>query len=425
MRRPFPLKVYRLVSHLAAPVLPLWLARRQKAGKEDPARLGERMGVASLPRPEGKLIWLHGASVGETMSILPLIEKLSGVAQVLLTTGTVTSADLAARRLPKGAIHQFIPVDLPGAVARFFDHWRPDLVLFCESEIWPNLLGEAHRRAVPVGLVNARMSARSFRRWQKLPSLSTALLGPLALCTAQSEGDAERFRALGAPARMLGNLKHDVPPLPLDAGEHTRLLAELGGRPVWLAASTHPGEEEQVLEAARQLRVEWPGLLTIIVPRHPQRGADIAALAASQGERVPRRSLGARPAAGDAFHLADTLGELGLFYALADVALIGGSLIPHGGHNPIEAVKRDAPVISGPSIENFREIYADLVEAGGAIVLASASDLAPAVAQLLREPGLGSRLDQAAKQALARHEGALQRSFEAILPLLKAQRPDP
>jgi 3-deoxy-D-manno-octulosonic-acid transferase len=421
MRRPLALRLYRLASHLAAPIMPLWLNRRLKAGKEHAARLGERMGQASLPRPDGTLVWLHGASVGETMSILPLIEKLSTQVSILLTTGTVTSAELAARRLPQGAIHQFVPVDVPGAVSRFLDHWQPDLALFCESEIWPNLISEAHHRRIPVGLVNARMSQRSFRRWKRLRGFAGALLEPLALCTAQSEGDAERFRALGAPSLMLGNLKHDVPPLPIDTEEQARLSHEIGHRPVFLAASTHPGEEEQVLEAARALRAEWPDLLTILVPRHPSRGEELVTLLAGRGEHAGRRSLGGRPGAGDPVYLADTLGELGLFYAVADLALIGGSLIQHGGHNPIEAIKRNAPVISGPSIENFRDIYIELAAAGGAIVLDDASDLTKIASQLLHDPAARKALDQAAKAAIRRHEGALARSVNAILPLLEKQ----
>ncbi len=198
--RTLPLALYRLASHIAAPALPLLFRNRLKRGKEDPARMGERFGKPGLSRPAGRLIWLHAASVGETMSILPLVPGLMEAGTVLLTTGTVTSANLAAQRLPQGAIHQFVPVDLPGPVTRFFDHWKPDLALFCESEIWPNLLMEAHGREVPVGIINGRMSDRSFRRWSRLPSLSRPLLAPLAFLTAQSDADAQRFRALGAPA---------------------------------------------------------------------------------------------------------------------------------------------------------------------------------------------------------------------------------
>lgn len=417
--RTLPLVLYRLASHAVAPAVPLLFRTRLKRGKEDPARIGERFGKAGLPRPAGRLIWLHAASVGETMSILPLVPPLGEHSTVLLTTGTVTSATLAAQRLPKGAIHQFVPVDLPGPVSRFFHHWQPDLALFCESEIWPNLIMEAHRRRVPVGIINGRMSDRSFRRWSRLPSLSRPLLAPLALLTGQSDADAQRFRALGAPASSPGNLKFDVPPLPVDEGARATLAAAIGTRPVLLAASTHPGEEEQIIALAKGLTQTLPELLTIIAPRHPQRGEAIAALLASEGTASARRSLGEEPQPGHAFYLADTLGELGLLFSLSTLALMGGSLVAHGGHNPIEPIKLDCPVISGPHVANFRDIYADLAAACGVVIAPDAERLHRHVLALLTDAEARAQLGTRGREAIARHEGALKRTLEALRPWLE------
>ncbi|CAN1501004.1 KdtA 3-deoxy-D-manno-octulosonic-acid transferase [Rhabdaerophilaceae bacterium] len=414
MKLPLSLKVYRFGALLVTPLLPILLKRRLRRGKEHATRLPERLGHASRARPEGRLIWIHSASVGETMSVLPLVDALVPFGSVMLTTGTVTSAELADRRLPSGAFHQFVPLDSPLAVHRFFDHWAPDLVLFCESEFWPNLMMEAYARDIPLGLVNGRMSDRSFRRWQSVRGLIGTLLTPMALCTAQSDADATRLRALGAPAISLGNLKFDVPALPVDPLSWDSLNAAVADRPVLVAASTHPGEDDQIIAAARALSASIPDLLTVLVPRHPARGEAVAGLA----DGAPRRSLGHLPAVGDAFYVADTLGELGLFYRSATVAVIGGSLVEHGGHNPIEAIKWHTPVISGPYIANFRAIFADLVEADGVVVLKSGETLTEVLRALLLDPQSREALASRAIAALARHEGALDRTLSALLPIL-------
>lgn len=418
---PATLRAYRLFSSIATPFLPLLLNARLKRGKEDVARLGERLGQATRPRPAGRLIWLHGASVGETMSILPLIARLVAHGPVMLTTGTLTSAKLAESRLPAGAFHQFVPLDSPGAVARFLAHWRPDLGLLCESEIWPNLMLEAHRRGIPLGIINGRMSDRSFRRWSKLGGFIRALLAPLAFCTAQSEGDAARFRALGAPAASPGNLKFDVPPLPVSLDELAKLQAAIGSRPVLVAASTHAGEENQIIDAAAKLLADLPDLLTIIVPRHPQRGEEVANLLGECGFRALRRSLGDIPEGGAPFYVADTLGELGLFYELGILALIGGSLVEHGGHNPIEAIKRGCPCVSGPHIGNFKDIFADLIAGGGTRFVESGAALADGLRPLLLDSVARNAMHAKALETLSRHEGALERTMQALQPWLKPE----
>jgi 3-deoxy-D-manno-octulosonic-acid transferase len=424
-RWPFPLALYALTGRIAAPALKLYLQRRVRRGKENPARLGERWGHATLPRPSGKLVWLHAASVGEMLSVLPLIEGLQGAnlddqtISVLLTTGTLTSADLAAQRLPPGAIHQFVPLDVPQAAKRFFDHWRPDIALFVESEFWPNLMREAYRRKVPLGLINGRMSERSFTRWQKRPALVEALLAPMSFCLAQSEGDAQRLGALGAPARFGGNLKFDGKALPVDLDLHAALSRAIGHRPVLLAASTHPGEEMLVLEASAMLRGEAPDLLTIIVPRHPERGAEIAALAASGGMYPLMRSQGGVPDDLTTLYLADTLGELGLFYALATVSFVGGSLAPVGGHNPIEPARLGTPILTGPDVTNFADIYAEFIAREAALEVGDAHALAREAARLMRDEAARERLAANARAVAQANAGALDAALGTVLAQIK------
>ncbi|MBR0652822.1 3-deoxy-D-manno-octulosonic acid transferase [Roseomonas terrae] len=410
----------------AAPLLPAYLRRRVRRGKEIAERLPERFGLGAA-RPDGRLLWLHAASVGETLSILPLIDALAAAAprlSFLVTTGTVTSATLLARRLAPALAgrvsHRFIPLDVPGWVARFLDGWRPDAGVFVESELWPNLIGAAAGRGVPLALVNGRMSEVSARWWARAPGLARRVFAPFALVLAQTEADSTRFRALGARAESWGNLKYAAPPLPVDAAELGRLRALVAGRPVWLAASTHPGEEAIALAAHRRMASAHPGLLTVIVPRHPERGAEIAALA--QGLRLARRGLAEDPAADTGVLLADTLGELGLFYRLADAAFVGGSLVPHGGQNPLEPARLGCPVLLGPNAWNFAEIVARLEDAGGLARVVPGPDpaaaLAEAVSAMLTSPDRGRAQAEAAAGVAAEEAGLPQRIAAALLPLL-------
>ena len=418
-RWPLPLALYAFTGRIAGPALGYYLRRRMARGKEDPARLPERWGIAAIARPAGKLVWVHGASVGEMLSVLPLIERLcqQGV-RVLLTTGTLTSAELAAKRLPKGAIHQFVPLDVPQAATRFFDHWKPDLALFVESEFWPNLMREAFARRVPLGLVNGRMSERSFARWQSRRSLAEALLAPLDFALAQSPGDAQRLAALGAPALFGGNLKFDAKALPVDHKQRAALAAAIGPRPILLAASTHPGEEAQILIAAAMLRNKEPELLTIIVPRHPERGDEIAALSASGGMMALQRSKGDVPDDLTPLYIADTLGELGLFYSLASVAFIGGSLVDVGGHNPIEPARLGTPILTGPDVKNFADIYAEFIARGAALEVADAKALAEVAARLMRDGAARAALAENARTVAEENAGAIDTALEAVLTRL-------
>jgi 3-deoxy-D-manno-octulosonic-acid transferase len=321
--------------------------------------------------------------------------------------------------LPKGAFHQFIPLDSPLFVARFLDHWRPNLALLVESDLWPNLiLGSAQRR-IPLILLNGRMSQRSFERWRRLPATIEALLRRFDLCLVRSPEDAERFAALGAPRiSTTGNLKLDVPPLPADHAALARLKAAVAGRPLIAAASTHPGEEDVIVEAHRRLRIEFPRLLTIIAPRHPNRGADVAAIAAASGLEVVQRSQGALPNAATEIYVSDTLGELGLIYRLAPAVFMGGSLVPHGGQNPIEPIKLGAAVLYGPHVGNFADLYQMLDDAKGACLVTDADTLAAYLAKLLDDTAVRARLAAAGRRTIEALGGAADRSMAAIEPYL-------
>lgn len=417
---PVALHLYRGAASAAGFLAPAWLGYRVRKGKEDPSRLAERRGIASQPRPSGPLVWMHGASVGEIISLLPLAERLTVRGfTVLVTSGTLTSSRIAAERMPKGAIHQFVPLDALGFIRRFLDHWKPDLVLVAESELWPNLFCELGARSVPLVLVNGRLSVRSAKRWGKLPLSARTLLSRIDLCLAQSAGDAARFRQLGA-ARVMncGNLKFDVPP----PGAERKAFAEMAGavreRPVFLAASTHPGEDEQVLEAHRMVAERLPDLLTIIAPRHPERGPDIATLAQEAGLEPALRSAGELPGPETAIYVADTIGELGLFYRLAPVVFVGGSLVTHGGQNPIEPAKLGAALLHGPHVGNFTDVYDAIAEARGAIEVAEPVDLARFAYGLLKDRAFRDATTAGAARAVAGLGGALDRTLAAIEPYL-------
>ena len=419
-----------LILHLAAtalaPLLPLHLRRRAARGKEDPARLHERYGEDAA-RPPGKLFWLHAASVGETIAALPVLEAMAAreaTLHFLVTTGTLTSADLLAQRLPPAlaarVAHRFLPLDVPAWVARFLEGWRPDAGAFLESELWPNLLAAAAARGLPLALLNGRVSVRSFARRRWVPGLTRAALGAFRLVLARSETDRARLVCLGATAvACWGDLKAAAPPLPADDVALARLRAVLGRRPVFLAASSHPGEEALVTAAHAMLAATIPDLLTVLVPRHPQRGVEVAQAAQAQGLVVARRQAGGAPDPAIAVYVADTIGELGLFYRLATVALVGGSLVPHGGQNPLEAARLNCPILIGPHAWNFEEAVARLLEAGGMVpVHGSAAALAEGARSVLIHPDRARALAQAAAAVADGQAGLPDRVAGALLHLL-------
>ena len=385
--------------------------------------MAERRGVASMARPRGKLVWMHGASVGEALALLPLVARLraSGYG-VLMTTGTVTSARILAQRLPEGALHQYLPLDAPPFVKSFLANWHPDLSILSESELWPNLMLEARERGIPIVLVNARLSERSYKRWRRASRLVRELLSTVDLCLAQTDMDAERFTALGATrVDICGNLKFDAAPLPVRLTELANLRAALGTRQCWIAASTHAAEEQIILDAHKSLLGRFPRLLTILAPRHPDRGSAIRVKASAHGIRVAARSKAEAITAETQLYLCDTIGELGLLYRLDVPVFLGKSLAGTGGQNPIEPAQLGAAILHGPSVANFAAVYAELDNAGGAEVVFDGADLATHVASLFTDADARVALARRAVAVLGKHVGASERIMRRLAPYLAAK----
>lgn len=421
------LRAYLGFSAVSAPLWRLIQRRRIAAGKEDAARAGERWGRSDLARPPGPLVWFHAASVGESLSLVELITRLLAArpaASVLVTTGTRTSAGMMAGRLPERARHQFLPYDTPGAVRAFLDHWRPDLAVWTESEIWPRLLVGTTARRIPAVLVNARLSPRSARAWARWPRLARALFGRFDAVLVPDAATAGVLGGLGvAPARLAitGSLKEAAAPPGYDPAALEQLRRAIGARPLWLAASTHPGEEAVALAAAEAAFGRGPEApLLLLVPRHPERGPGLADEARAAGWRVARRGA-AEPLQPDTqVYLADTLGEMGLWYRLAPVAFVGGSIAPMGGHNPYEPAALGAAILHGPEVFNFAGAYAKLAAAGAARPVRDAAELAAGLRDLFR-PGAAAAMADAARVALAAETGAAAgATLDALLPLLDA-----
>ena len=413
---------YRMAGTMASPLAGTLIRSRARRGKEDLNRRKERFGYAGARRPSGALVWVHAASVGETIAILPLVKRIEAMgAYVVLTTGTVTSAQLAAKQVGPRTLHQYAPLDLMPFVRRFLNAWRPQLAIFVESELWPATFHALATRNIPHVLVNARMSERSFFRWRRASSVIGAMLSNVTLCLAQTVDDAERFRVLGAPrVRVTGNLKFDTPAPPEIPAQQTLLEQTLQGRKIWLASSTHAGEEAIVLRVHKALKQHLPNLITIIVPRHPERGGEIAQLATAEGVSWMQRSAGNLPKADTEVYIADTIGEMGLHYRIAPVSFIGGSLVRHGGQNPIEPAKLGTAILHGPDVHNFPEIYTALNASDASIEVDGAEMLARSVGRLLVKEDERQRLCKSARSAIQEFEGALAATMNAIEPLLTA-----
>lgn len=418
--RPLSLGLYAVATALAEPLAPAVLRERAKRGKEDPTRLGERLGRAGMARPDGPLVWLHGVSVGESVSLLPLTEALRTRRpdiNLLVTSGTRTSAELLARRLPEGVIHQYAPVDGLGAVARFLDHWRPALGVFVESELWPNLILGAKAREVRLALVSARMTEESARGWSRAPGAAKALLGAYDLILPQEADTEKRLAALGARIDGRLNLKRVGDPPPADGAELAQLKAAIGARKVALAASTHPGEEAIVAQALDLPR----DTLLIVAPRHPERGAEVAALFAARGRLVTRRGAGEALGADTQVYVADTLGEMGLFFRLADVVVMGGGFLAGiGGHNPLEPARLSKAIVTGRHVFNNASTYGEMFDEVAAIEAADAGALGRHVRGLLENPMIARRIGEAAFGYAQRQQGALDEALARLEPLLPA-----
>ena len=334
------------------------------------------------------MIWIHAASVGESLSTLPLINLLvehDKKTHVLLTTGTISSAKLMKERLPDRAFHQYAPIDHSKYVRNFFNTWNPDIGLWTESEFWPNLVIEAKNHGVTIGLINGRISDKSFRGWKRLGKMISIILRNFDFCLGQTESDTNRLGVLGAKKyEYLGNLKFSSPPLPVNKQELLNLNSQLQDRPCWLAASTHKGEEEMVANVHQKLKANYNSILTVIVPRHPERGDEIfETLSQYNNFKIARRSLGNSINSDTDIYLADTIGELGLFFSLSKITFMGKSLVPLGGQNPIEPLKLGSAVIHGPHMSNFTEIVKELSKFGCAVQIDNSSQLFTGVSDLL------------------------------------------
>ena len=416
------LAIYRVMTLLATPLARLLLKFRCVKGKEDLVRLKERRGIATFSRPPGPLAWLHAASVGESQSALVLIDRLLAEypsLRILVTTGTVTSAGYLEERLPSGAFHQYLPLDCPHWVSRFLAYWTPDIAFWIESEFWPNLVTETVQRNIPAVLVNARMSASAFRAWQRLGGIAFGLVSAFKICLAQNEQQADRLRKLGAKNVLsLGNLKYSADPLGFDAARLESLQNDIGGRSVFLAASTHAGEEVMVSNAHTALLSQVPDLLTIIVPRHPARATKIETELVRRGHQCVRRSTGENITIDTAIYIADTLGELGLFYRLSRIAFIGGSMARHGGHNPLEAAQLGCAIVQGPDMDNFQGVADALLADGGAVTVHDAKDLATVVGQMFEDRDLWLKRSEAAEMVAKGNSDVIDRVCDAIKPIV-------
>lgn len=421
-------QAYAYFSTLCTPLWRFLLKRRMQRGKEDPQRLPERWGMASHPRPEGKVVWIHAASIGESLSTLGLIAALQQAfpqVAILITTGTRTSAGILKQRLPAHVIHQMVPLDIPASVRRFLDFWKPSLGLFMEADLWPNLLFQTQQRAIPTLLLNGRLSDKSLRRWKWGRWLISPLIKNFTLCLVASALQAQRLTSLGAAhVKITGNLKFTTPPLTCAAQEWQRLKEALGKRPVWLAASTHPGEEQLILEAHHHLRVSFPSLLLILVPRHLHRVKDICALVEKEPLTVQLYSDEKEGKKGfsltcDVF-VGDTLGDLGLFYRLSPLAFIGGSFVPVGGHNLIEPAQLGCAVLHGPLMENNQDIAAAFKHATAAYEVDSPEKLAEKVKLLLKSPQKRHELIEKATSLVASQQKVLEEVTSLLQHWMKA-----
>ena len=417
------LALYGAAGRIAAPFLPGYLKRRAKRGKEDGARRGERFGRASKARPAGPLAWVHAASVGETHAVMALAEHLAerGIG-VVFTTGTATSAAIVAERMPDRVIHQYAPLDLGRAARRFLDHWRPDLAIVAESEVWPVMTMALSDRDIPHVVVNGRMSDRSFRRWRRAGALPAAVFARFALVAARSEEDARRFEDLGAsPVAVTGDLKAEVVPPRVPREVKGRFRALTDEREVWVAASTHEGEELIAARVHAALKPRRPRVLTVIVPRHPERGGEVAEALRGMGLDVACRSRGEEPGPETDIFLGDTIGEMGLYLRLGRVVFVGRSLAEAatGGQNPIEPAMLARAVLHGPNIENFREAYAALDAGGGAREVADEDALRRAVTAYLVDPEEAIEAGGRASATVGGMRGPLTATLRALAPFIE------
>jgi len=401
IKRSFALWCYYQLMKRADRHVERRLRSRLLMGKEDPERLEERLGISLAERPTGNLIWFHAASVGESLSLVELIKRISSSQpdyNFLITTGTITSAKLILSRLPSNAVHQYIPVDTPKAVEKFLDRWRPSLAIWTESEFWPNLISFTSARDIPMILINARISEKSYRRWRFFKKSLKNLIEKFNYSLIQDEKTVKYFSKIGISSNnfeLTGTLKEGSAALPHSETEQVEISKQILNRPVWLAASTHEGEEKLIAAAHRHASKASQGLLLIIVPRHPERGLEIASILTKENFKICLRSKKDKISSDTQIYIADTLGELGLWYRIAPVSFVGGSFVPIGGHNPFEPAALGSAILHGPYVENFKEIYNRLNVAGAAVKIEEASELGVKLIETL-SPENAAKLAQSA-----------------------------
>ncbi len=416
------MSIYRTMTRLGTPLIRFYLSTRLKMGKECRLRFTERLGEASIARPEGLLAWVHAASVGESLSMLPLIERLRvehSEWKILVTTGTITSATIMSERLPDGAFHQFIPVDQVEYIHKFFNHWKPNLVLWTESEFWPNLICYTSALNVPMVLLNGRISNKSFKNWKFFPGLIKEILSAFSLCLGQSDWDVLRLSMLGATnSKSVGNLKFATPPLTANQKDLNELSFLIGQRPRWLASSTHKGDEEIVGRIHKNIKTTQPKILSIIVPRHPIRGPEIAKTLEKMGLNVTLRSSNTPINTNTDIYIADTFGELGLLYRLVQIVYIGKSLVSVGGQNPLEAARLDCAILFGPRMDNFLEITKKLIKNNACIEIYDESELLKTIKRLLEAPEECNKLAKSAKQVTEEQSSVLDAVLHELQPFL-------
>jgi 3-deoxy-D-manno-octulosonic-acid transferase len=420
------MSIYRILTNLGLPLIWFYLSRRLAKGKESQLRFTERLGNASMPRPEGLVVWVHGASVGESLSILPLIERLRTDHpewNVLVTTGTVTSASLMVERLPDGAFHQFVPVDRVAYLSKFFNHWKPNLALWIESEFWPNIISLSANLNVPMVLLNGRISDKSYKNWKCFPNLIKEILSGFSLCLGQSKREAFRLSELGATnSKSVGNLKYSTPPLTANQEAMKKLSVLIGKRPCWLASNTHKGDEEIVGRIHKTIKDKRPEVLSIIVPRHPGRGIAIAETLKSMGLNVALRSANGALNTSTDIYIADTLGELGIFYRLAPVVYIGKSLVSVGGQNPLEAARLHCAIVFGKRMDNFKEIATKFIKKNACIEVSDEASLLKTIERLIETPEECHQLAIAAQKITDDQSGVLEAVLHELQPFLLRRR---
>ncbi len=409
---------YQCLSILFYPFILLLILFRLSKGKENKARIHERLGFPKKARPEGKLVWMHGASVGECLSMLPLVKKLleeDKTLHVMVTSGTVTSADLMQKRLPDRAFHQFIPIDTPLAARRFVKHWNADAILWFESDFWPNILKAIYKNKKPLILLNGRISDKSFERWQKFSHIIQSIQSLFTLSFGQTAEDARRLKILGAQDVIsTGNLKFAAVNPPFDAQELEKIHQKIGSRPVWCMASTHDDEETQGADIHLELIKKFPNLLTVFVPRHPHRADSIIQMLQKKGLKVARRSLNEEITPSTNVYLADTIGEMGLLYQIAPVVFVGGSLIKFGGQNMLEPMRLSRTVLIGPHAFNFREIVKTAKEKQALIEVSDKKELQSELEKFFTNPQMYHSMQETAHLLATSEMAVLDRVWDIL-----------